>query len=449
MPLLENEVLLFNVGITPNSTHVVYSIQNTDDRSLKIYSTPIGGGTSQQLSANAPAGTTIAFNPKFDVSPDGQRIIYRLQSTSTFALISAPISGGAIVTLTPSLGEGGAITNYRFSMNGSHVLYVADQETNERFALYAVPTSGGSAVNLSGIQDTGAPIDELYRTNGNDRVIYTRYINNKTDLFSVSISNGAPIQLTAATESAGLVTWTSPDNRKVVFFTQYDENGVSKYKLYAISPEGGTATVLSSTDQTGGNAQSVSDVDFTSDSKHVIFSINQNSAMSFYSVPIKGGSLLKLGGPANGDNFSPSYYTLKKYADDAVYFDDKMDTTTFYQVSATTAQSVTIGSTTLPIFETTLTPDDGYLIFYTRTGDESFIIPLAGGTPTRFTVELQAGEYIDPFDDFTPVLVNNQICQVYALTLRGNGHRKAIYSSCVPALEIDWPYDVYLPTVAR
>jgi hypothetical protein len=74
---------------------------------------------------------------------------------------------------------------------------------------------------------------------------------------------------------------------------------------------------------------------------------------------------------------------------------------------------------------------------------------LAGGTPTRFTVELQAGEYIDPFDDFTPVLVNNQICQVYALTLHGNGHRKALYSSCVPALEIDWPYDVYLPTVAR
>lgn len=52
---------------------------------------------------------------------------------------------------------------------------------------------------------------------------------------------------------------------------------------------------------------------------------------------------------------------------------------------------------------------------------------------TRFTVELQAGEYIDPFDDFTPVLVNNQICQVYALTLHGNGHRKALYSSCVPA----------------
>jgi hypothetical protein len=97
--------------------------------------------------------------------------------------------------------------------------------------------------------------------------------------------------------------------------------------------------------------------------------------MSFYSVPIEGGSLLKLGGPATGDNFSPSYYKLKKYADDAVYFDDKMGTTTFYQVSATTTQSVTIGSTTLPIFETTLTPDDGYLIFYTRTGDESFILP--------------------------------------------------------------------------
>jgi Tol biopolymer transport system component len=209
----------------------------TDDRSLKIYSVAIDGSASQQLSMDVPTGTKLAFNPKFDVSPDGQHIVYRLQSTSTFALISAPISGGSVVTLTPSLVEGGAITNYRFSMNGSHVLYVADQETNDRFALYAVPASGGSAVNLSGIQDTGASIDELYRTNGNDRVIYTRYINNKTDLFSVSISNGAPIQLTAATESAGLVTWTSPDNRKVVFFTQHDENGVSKYKLYAISPK--------------------------------------------------------------------------------------------------------------------------------------------------------------------------------------------------------------------
>jgi dipeptidyl aminopeptidase/acylaminoacyl peptidase len=119
---------------SPNGQWVVFRNNNG------IFSVPSLGGVENQLS-NLPHGSFPYIFSGFHLSPDGQRIIYAGNTTTTtLEAYSVPIGGPAVaaVKLNDSLVSGGnVIPGLQFSADGSRVMYVADQETDERFELYA------------------------------------------------------------------------------------------------------------------------------------------------------------------------------------------------------------------------------------------------------------------------------------------------------------------------
>ncbi|MBL8046256.1 MAG: PD40 domain-containing protein [Anaerolineales bacterium] len=177
-----------NLAISPNSTHVAYWVDNagsshtgihtvpitgptTSDIRLSphssslsigftsssfsysptgqwlvfrnnsgVFSVPSLGGTENQLS-NLPHGTFPYLFSGFHLSPDGQRIIYAGNTTTTtLEAYSVPIGGpaAAAVKLNGTLVSGGnVIPGLQFSADGARVMYVADQETDGQFELYA------------------------------------------------------------------------------------------------------------------------------------------------------------------------------------------------------------------------------------------------------------------------------------------------------------------------
>src|SRR6185369_6050979 len=67
-------------------------------------------------------------------------------------LSSVPLDGSAAgASLTPAFVAGGSVEHYELSPNSDRVVYLADQDVNERFELYSAPFDGSAAaVRLNG-----------------------------------------------------------------------------------------------------------------------------------------------------------------------------------------------------------------------------------------------------------------------------------------------------------
>lgn len=445
--LLTADDTVADFAISPDSSWVVYSVFHTSSSSYDLFSVPILGGTTTKLTQNVPADAVVNFLAKnAPISPDSHYVVYGLQKKGTiqvYALVVASLTGGGEVTVTPTLVEGGSIALYRFSLSGSHLLYSADQEVDEHQALYAVPITGGSTLNLSGNLATGRTIDTILLTKSNDRVIYAAL----NSLFSASLSGGTPIQLNDPLESALSNIWLSPDGNILIYATQTSSLGVDKYKLYATTSAGGSSTKLSATEQTEGTSSSLGWVYFTKDGQQAVFSISAQHLTYLYAVPISGGAPRLLAGPIGSANsYVPTLYA--NWSDTLVFVSGSG---TLNRLNVAQGSTEIIGDFNGTIMGINYTPDDAYIIFNDQSTLQLYIMPAAGGDFTRFNVELNQGEYVDPFDDFRAVSFNGQSCQVYAPTilLPDNRHQRSIYASCVPAVPLDLPNKVYLPLLAE
>src|SRR5262249_43497356 len=147
-------------------------------------------------------------------SPDSSRIIYRAdqQADQVFELYGAPATGGAITKLNGTLANGGDVDGgaLRFSPDGSRVMYIADQDTDEVLELYSVPSGGGAGLKLNGSLVLGGNVvsgSAKFNAAGN-RVLYTadQNVNEVFELFSVPASGGAPTKLNGTLVSGGDVS---------------------------------------------------------------------------------------------------------------------------------------------------------------------------------------------------------------------------------------------------
>jgi Tol biopolymer transport system component len=82
----------------------------------------------------------------FAVSADGAQVAYRAQQDlPTYELYHAPVDGRtAPVKVNPTLALGpppGDVTDAKVSPDGRWVVYLADQEVDQRFELYSVPSA--------------------------------------------------------------------------------------------------------------------------------------------------------------------------------------------------------------------------------------------------------------------------------------------------------------------
>ncbi|MFN8441169.1 MAG: hypothetical protein U0175_10390, partial [Caldilineaceae bacterium] len=293
---------LGDFAISPDSNWVVYSVFHASNVTYDLFSVPILGGTATELTQNVPADVMVNFlATSAPISPDSHYVVYGLQKKGTikvYALVVASLAGGAEVTVTPTLVEGGSIAIYHFSLSGSHLLYSADQEVDEHQALYAVPVTGGSTLNLSGNLEIGKQISDILLTKNNGQVIYVTL----NSLFSVALGGGTPVQLNDPSENALSTIWLSPDGNVLIYATQTSSMGVDNYKLYATTPFGGSSTKLSSTEQTEGTSSSLGGVYFTKDGQQIVFSISAQHTNYLYAVPVSGGTPRLLAGPIGSAN---------------------------------------------------------------------------------------------------------------------------------------------------
>jgi Tol biopolymer transport system component len=224
-----------------------------------------------------------------------------------------PVLAFKNVKLNGPLVSGGDVVSSGFYINGAsgRVIYRADQDTDGVMELYSVPLAGGTPVKLNGPLVGGGNVGEgsCISPDGS-RVVYRadQDTDEVYELYSVPMTGGTPVKLNGQLVSGGDVAGNydsaeiphiiqnfqiSPDGSRVVYIADQDTDGIGG--LYSVPITGGTPVKLNP--PMVGNW--IFGFEISPDSSRVVYSARQDSFTRYdlYSVPLTGGTAVKLNTP--------------------------------------------------------------------------------------------------------------------------------------------------------
>ncbi len=291
-------------AVTPNSQRVIYTADQDVNGVRELYSVLLSGGTPTRLNASLVNGGDVE---DFAVGPDdaNSRVIFRadLVTDEVFALVSVPTAGGPGVTLSNTASISGDVAEHRVAPNGSHSVFLADQETDELFELFSRTLgSNGGLVKLNADLGADGDVSQFQIDPTSQRVVYRadQDTDDVQELYSVSIGGGAVTRLNPPLVADGSITdfQISPDGLRVVYFADQATN--DQFDLYSVPITGGAAVRLSSL----AFRSLVGEFAISPNNQRVVYIADQigNGVNELYSVAITGGSPTRLNSllPAGG-----------------------------------------------------------------------------------------------------------------------------------------------------
>jgi len=255
--------------ISPDSSRVVYWANQETAAIWELYSVPISGPASAGVKLN---GTFVAgggVSKSFAISPDSSRVVYKAnqQTAAVLELYSVPISGPASagVKLNGALVANGEVLNWAISPDSSRVVYRADQQTDEVWELYSVPLAGPAVagVKLNGGLVEGGDVNTSFKISpDSSHVVYwaDQDTNDVSELYSVPLAGPAVagVKLNASLVAGGGVGEfaISPYSSRVVYRADQETDGV--FELYSVPLDGPSEEVIkiSGPMVSGGNVES-------------------------------------------------------------------------------------------------------------------------------------------------------------------------------------------------
>jgi hypothetical protein len=336
--------------ISPDSTQVVYQAhqQNVIRNDFELYSVPLKGPAAAGIILNEALGALRKIFD-FQISPDSSRVVYKVdqQTVNVLELYSVPIKGPAAagIKLNGTLVPGGNVVGFNISQDSSRVVYTADQETDNHFELYSVPLAGPAAagIKLNGVLGAVGSVNGVFRISpDSSRVVYNAIQETATayDLYSVPLAGpaAAGIKLNRPLPLNGEFAdfQISPDSSRLVYTAAQDTVGVQE--LYSV-PLVGPAAAGIKLNRTAVSAENVFDLKIRApgnvldlkispDSNRVVYIANLKTATVYdlYSVPIKGPAVTGIqinGTLVAGGNVFPFFYQISPDSGRVFYMADQ------------------------------------------------------------------------------------------------------------------------------
>ena len=286
-----------NFQISSDGQHVVYQVNKGLFNDL--YSVPIEGGVSVRLNTGLAFDRTVSND--FEVSPDGQYVVFRANQplSNLQELFSVPIEGGTVVRLNTNLVTNGAVFSFKISQNSQRVIYSADQSIEDVNELFSVAIEGGTPVRLNADLALGGNVDifNFDISSDSQRVVYEADQNNNNvfELFSVSVNGGTPVRLNADFVLGGDLLGDfqiSSDSKRVVYLA--DQNTDNIFELFSVPIEGGAPARLNASLVPGGSV--FNSFQISPNDQQVIYLADQNTdgVNELFSVSISGGEPVRL-----------------------------------------------------------------------------------------------------------------------------------------------------------
>ena len=229
--------MLYHADQETNDVSELYIVLSTGGAPKKLNGTLVAGGDVNPILSTAG----IQF------SPDGSRVLYQADQdvNDVNEIYVVASTGGLPVKLNGPLVSGGDVSanGLQFSPDGSRVLYLADQATDNVIEAYTVPVSGGTAVKINGTLVAGGAVSALGLQFSPDssRVLYLadQDSDNVDEIYIVPSGGGVPTKVNAPLVVGGDVTSSSlqfsnpqfsPDGSRVVYRADQDMDEV--FEIY-------------------------------------------------------------------------------------------------------------------------------------------------------------------------------------------------------------------------
>jgi hypothetical protein len=185
----------------------------------------------------------------FLISPDGSRVVYLAdqQTNEVFEIYSAPIDGtSAAVKLNGAFVAGGDVEStmdFAVSPEGGHVIYRADQDVDEVFELFSVPVTGGQApIRLNAALPPGGNVSGgSFGFTPSGQVVYRadQTTDDVTELYVVPIQAGSqPVKLNAPLVPGSFVTEfaIAPNGHTLVYVVEDPQEVQEIYEVRLRKP---------------------------------------------------------------------------------------------------------------------------------------------------------------------------------------------------------------------
>ncbi len=349
-------------------------------------------------------------------SPDGQWVVYRADQDidGVTELFSVPVGGGTPVKLNDPLLAGADVNTFTISPDSSTVIYTADQDTVGADELFAVPIAGGTATRLNDPLVSGGRVSDFTLSPDGTTVVFIGDVERDevTEIFSVPVSGGTVTKLNppapSTTREVLFTRLISADSSTVVFLADLDTNSVNE--LYSVPIGGGTAIKLNDPLPNGGTV-GLFGIKLSPDGSRVVYSADQetNNIHEIFSVPIGGGTVVKLNGtlPPSSDPFViPAIFEFQITPDGStvVYRGTQNDLQIdeLFSVPVTGGANTQLSTPGDELFNYAISADGSTVVYQTSTGgqglDELFSVSILGGTVTQLNAPVSEGDTVGFFE---------------------------------------------------
>lgn len=296
------------------------------------------------------------------------------------------------------------VSNFQISPNSVYVVYKIDM-SGDPDELWSVPLIGGTPMQINGPLSEFDYVISFQISSDSQWVVYTANYDGDWQIFSVPITGGTAVQLNGPLVNGGNVgpnQWEyaiSPDSTRVVYVAEQETNEV--WELFSVPISGGTAVKLNGPMVAGGDitprtSYSTYWFDISPDSQRVVYTADQevDNDIELYSVPIGGGTAIKLNSPLatstiSGDVIGDVHaYQISVDGTQLIYFAYLEGDNGIELHSVPITGGTTVSFEGAPSFQGALDlrfalSSDGSRVVYHPREDQLFSVPLSGEAPIQ------------------------------------------------------------------
>jgi len=288
------------IGIAPSSTTVAYIGDMEIPGRQDLYGVPLDGSSDPvKLSGTIAPDSDVR---KLVFSPDSNWVVYTARYPAGYNwMYSARVEGGDPVFLATAPSVHGEIVDMWVTADSSTVVYISDLDGGSRREGFSVPITGGTPVQLTPDMVPGGGMfgSALQSSPDGSRVVYVaeQEVDNKKEIYSVPVGGGTPIKLNQPLSAGGVNGHfvISPDSSTVFFGAVEDVPGA--VAIFRVPIDGGAVERLTGPSVLGRKV--FYDFNLTLDGTRLVYRSDhrEDDIWQLYSVPAAGGRRERLNGP--------------------------------------------------------------------------------------------------------------------------------------------------------